>query len=528
MTTVEAPRARSSPDRETISAGRATAAGVLAAAVALAVTDVVSALEDGPSLIDTIGTEFINRFAASLKQLAVSLFGTNDKAALVVGIIVVALAIGAVLGRASVARPWVGSAGFVAFGAVGIATGVTDPLADPWLMVAAAVLGTIAGIVTLQVLLRAASGVSAQPERSSRSAEDPRVRAGSRRAFLTWSVGATAAVAVGVAAGRALRGRYGSVTEGIELPAPVKTVPLPGTQPFSVPGLSEYVTPNADFYRIDTALFVPQVSLDGWSLTVQGMVDHPFELSYDDLLAMPMVEEPVTIACVSNEVGGDLVGNAVWRGVPLPMLLERAGVQSGATQIVGRSVDDFTVGFPTELALDGRTALVAVGMNGEPLPSKHGFPARLIVAGLYGYVSATKWLRDIELTRLEDFDAYWVPRGWAKEAPIKTESRIDVPRDGASVSPGRVAVAGVAWAPTRGITAVEVQIDDGPWQRARLGDVANDNTWVQWLYDWDAPPGDHQLSVRATDGAGQVQTADSSPPAPDGATGHHSRTVTVA
>ncbi len=354
------------------------------------------------------------------------------------------------------------------------------------------------------------------------------MRAGSRRAFLTWSAGATAAATVGVAASRALRGRYGSVTEGIELPAPAQSVPLPGSQPFSVPGLSEYVTPTADFYRIDTALFVPRVSTDGWSLTIHGMVDHPFELSYEDLLAMPMVEEPVTIACVSNEVGGDLIGNAVWRGVPLPMLLERAGVQSGATQIVGRSIDDFTVGFPTELALDGRTALVAVGMNGEPLPSKHGFPARLIVAGLYGYVSATKWLRDIVLTRLEDFDAYWVPRGWSKEGPIKTESRIDVPRDGASVSSGRVAVAGVAWAPTRGITAVEVQIDDGSWQRARLGEVANDNTWVQWLYDWDAPPGGHQLSVRATDGTGQVQTSDSSPPAPNGATGYHSRTVTVA
>jgi DMSO/TMAO reductase YedYZ molybdopterin-dependent catalytic subunit len=500
-------------------------AGVLAAAVALAVTDVVSALKAGPSLIDTIGTEFINRFAASLKQLAVSLFGTNDKAALVVGIIVVSLVIGGVLGRASVARPWVGPVGFAAFGVVGIATGITDPLADPWLMVAAAVLGTVAGIATLFLLLRAAAPVAAA---GSRADTDPTVRAGSRRSFLGWGAGAVAVTTVGIAAGRALRGRYGPVTEGVALPAPVKTVPMPASQPFAVPGLSSYVTPNADFYRIDTALFVPRVSPDGWSVAVHGMVDHPFELSYDELLAMPMVEEPVTIACVSNEVGGDLIGNAVWRGVPLPTLLERAGVQPGATQIVGRSVDDFTVGFPTELALDGRTALVAVGMNGEPLPTKHGFPARLIVAGLYGYVSATKWLRDIVLTRLEDFDAYWVPRGWAKEAPIKTESRIDVPRGGASVAAGRVAVAGVAWAPTRGISGVEVQVDDGAWQRTRLGEVANDNTWVQWLYEWQASPGRHRLSVRATDGTGQVQTADSNPPAPDGATGYHSRMVTVA
>ena len=421
MTTLEVTRTAPS-DRATISAGRATVAGVLAAAVALAVTDVVSALKAGPSLIETIGTEFINRFAASLKQLAVSLFGTNDKPALVVGIIVVSLVIGGALGRASIARPWIGSVGFTAFGVVGIATGVTDPLADPWLMVAAAVLGTVAGIVTLRLLLPAGAPVG------SGSDTDPTVRAGSRRSFLAWSAGAVAVTTAGVAAGRALRGRYGSVTEGVELPEPVKTVPVPPSQPFTVPGLSPYVTPNADFYRIDTALFVPRVSADGWSVAVHGMVDHPFELTYDELLAMPMVEEPVTISCVSNEVGGDLIGNAVWRGVSLPTLLARAGVQPGGTQIVGRSVDDFTVGFPTELALDGRTALVAVGMNGAPLPAKHGFPARLIVAGLYGYVSATKWLRDIVLTRLEDFDAYWVPRGWAKDGPIKTESRIDVPR----------------------------------------------------------------------------------------------------
>ncbi len=259
--------------------------------------------------------------------------------------------------------------GFAGFGVVGVATGITDPLADPWLMVAAAVLGAVAGIATLFLLLRAAAPVA-----GSRADTDPTVRAGSRRSFLGWGAGAVAVTTVGMAAGRALRGRYGSVTEGVELPVPVKAVPVPASQPFTVPGLSSYVTPNADFYRIDTALFVPRVSPDGWSIAVHGMVDHPFELSYDELLAMPMVEEPVTIACVSNEVGGDLIGNAVWRGVPLPTLLERAGVQAGATQVVGRSVDDFTVGFPTELALDGRTALVAVGMNGEPLPASTASP----------------------------------------------------------------------------------------------------------------------------------------------------------
>jgi DMSO/TMAO reductase YedYZ molybdopterin-dependent catalytic subunit len=230
---------------------------------------------------------------------------------------------------------------------------------------------------------------------------------------------------------------------------------------------------------------------------------------------------------VSNEVGGDLVGNAVWQGVPLPVLLDRAGVQDDATQIVGHSVDGFTAGFPTELAGDGRTALVAYAMNGELLPPRHGFPARLVVAGLYGYVSATKWLSRIELARQEDVDGYWITRGWAKDGPIKLASRIDVPRNGADVVAGPTAIAGVAWAPTRGVGAVEVQVDDGEWQPAMLGTAASDETWVQWHLAWDAPPGRHRLRVRAVDGDGRRQIEADAPPAPDGATGLHTRTVTV-
>ncbi|OMQ14879.1 hypothetical protein A7K94_0213450, partial [Modestobacter sp. VKM Ac-2676] len=287
----------------------------------------------------------------------------------------------------------------------------------------------------------------------------------------------------------------------------------------TVPGLTPLFIPNAEFYRIDTALRVPTVDPAGWQLEVRGMVDQPFTLSYDELLAMPQIEADVTLTCVSNEVGGDLVGNARWQGVPLRALLERAGVQQGATQLLSRSVDGFTAGFPTITALDLEEAMVAVGMNGEPLPAEHGFPARLVVPGLYGYVSATKWLATIELTDW-DVDGYWIPRGWAKEGPIKTASRIDVPRPGGTVTAGRQPIAGVAWAPTRGIEGVEVRIDDGPWRQAELAERLDVDCWRQWYLTWDATPGRHRIAARATDGAGELQTDARTPVAPDGASGY--------
>jgi DMSO/TMAO reductase YedYZ molybdopterin-dependent catalytic subunit len=319
------------------------------------------------------------------------------------------------------------------------------------------------------------------------------------------------------------------VAQAGTLPEPASTAPpIPDGAALSVGELSPLITPNERFYRIDTALLVPRPNLSTWRLRVHGMVDRPFELTYDELVAMPLHEQYVTIACVSNEVGGGLVGNALWRGVRLKELLERAGVQPEATQIVGRAVDGFTVGFPTAWALaDERESLVAVAMNGEALPADHGFPARLIVPGLYGYVSATKWLAEIELTTWEAFDAYWVPLGWAKEAPILTQSRIDTPRDAAQLQPGAVAVAGVAWAPDRGIRAVEVQVDEDGWQPAEMSVPISDATWVQWMYRWEATPGEHLLRVRATDGTGEVQTEMRSRPDPDGARGHHTIRVTV-
>jgi DMSO/TMAO reductase YedYZ molybdopterin-dependent catalytic subunit len=296
-----------------------------------------------------------------------------------------------------------------------------------------------------------------------------------------------------------------------------------------VTGITPIVVPNERFYRIDTALLVPNVDAATWSIRIHGMVDRETTLTYADLAEMPLFEQYVTIACVSNEVGGNLVGNAKWTGVRLRDVLDIAGVQAGATQIVGRSVDGWTAGMPTEWVMNQeREPMIALKMNDELLPKVHGFPARLIVPGLYGYVSATKWLAELELTTLEAFDAYWVPLGWAKEAPILTQSRIDVPRPG-QVNAGRVPIAGVAWAPDRGISKVEVAID-GEWRDCQISTPISNATWVQWLYAWDSAasgPGPHTIEVRATDGTGAVQTDQISPPPPDGARGHDRRTVTV-
>ena len=280
--------------------------------------------------------------------------------------------------------------------------------------------------------------------------------------------------------------------------------------------------PNDEFYLIDTALTTPQVDPANWSMTIRGMVDNEVTYTYDELLERAKTIAPVTLSCVSNQVGGDLVGNAVWQGVPLVDLLDEAGVQPGAPQIASRSVDGWNCGFPTEAAYDGRTALVAVGMNGEPLPLRHGFPARLVVSGLYGYVSATKWLKEIELTTIEDFNGYWIPRGWSKLGPVKTQSRIDTPRHTEQVAAGtEVPIAGVAWAPNSGITKVEVQVGDGPWMEATLGESLGPDAWVQWMVPWTAVAGRHVVQVRATDSTGVTQTEQPTPPAPNGASGWH-------
>ncbi|NKY45937.1 molybdopterin-dependent oxidoreductase [Nocardia cerradoensis] len=336
------------------------------------------------------------------------------------------------------------------------------------------------------------------------------------------------AVAAGIA-GRVLGASARSVAgerAAVRLPPP--NVPVPPVDPAAdlrIPGLAPYLTSNSDFYRIDTALTVPQVSKETWSLRIHGMVDREILLDYADLARRPSVERLVTLTCVSNPVGGDLIGNASWLGYRLDELIAEAGPHPDADMVLSRSADGFTAGSPLAALTDGRDALLAVGMNGEPLPVDHGYPARLVVPGLYGYVSATKWVTELEITRFDRAQAYWTRRGWSERGPIKTGTRIDTPRG--AVRAGKVTIAGVAWAQHRGIDAVEVQIDNGPWQPARLAAEPSVDTWRQWSYDWDAPAGTHTVRARATDGTGTVQTAEVADVIPDGASGYPSRTIRV-
>ena len=520
---------------------RPAVAGALAAGVSMAASELAAGLVPGaPSLVGAIGALVISLQPPGAKELVAGLFGTDDKLALGVGTVALALVVAAASGVLAARRRRIGDAVFVAFGILAGAAALRDPLASQPLALGNAVLAAALGLVALRRLLAladrsaiaAGSGGEGAVDGAAEQLPDRRTPEWARRRFLIASAGTLGGVIVAGSAGRLLLDAQhaDAVVSSSKLPAPLLAVPpLAADQALATPGLSPIVVPNADFYRIDIELLSPRVDLATWKLAVSGMVAHPLEFSYDELLAMPLFEQYVTIACVSNAVGGDLVGNTLWTGVRLKDVLDAAGVQPGATQIVGRSVDDFTVGFPTAWAMaPDREPMIVVGMNREPLPAAHGFPARLIVPGLYGYVSATKWLASIELTTREAVDGYWVPLGWAKDAPILTQSRIDVPTSFASVASGTVEVAGVAWAPDRGISAVQVRIDDGAWQVARISRPISRATWVQWALAWAAAPGRHSLEVRAIDGAGDVQTDQASSALPDGARGHHRIFVTVA
>jgi len=517
-------------DAKTVSRGRAGVTGALAAAAALGVGELAAGLIRGAtSLVIEIGDQVIDLAPGGVERTAIEVVGSLDKPLLLTGIVGISLLLGSVFGQLAARRFLLGAAGFVAFAVVGAVAAFQDPRASRLGSVLVALIAAAVGVGVLRLLLRAGSPLSPQ-----RRAQSSSRRIGpdgvDRRGFLRVAMGTAVAASVSAVGGKLLAGRdrVSAIRASTKIPRPLRRAapPPPAGAELAIAGLSPLFVPNASFYRIDTALAVPQVDTTNWSLEVKGKVARPLKLSYQDLLDMPHIEADVTLSCVSNEVGGDLVGNARWQGVALRELLDRAGVQPGGTQIVGRSVDDFTAGFPTAIGMDTPNAMVAVAMNGEPLPARHGFPARLVIPGLYGYVSATKWLASIELVDFDEFNGYWIPRGWSKLGPVKTQSRIDTPRRTAKA--GRTPIAGVAWAPTRGISKVEVNIDGGPWQLARLAEELHADTWRQWVYDWDATPGPHSISVRATDGKGVTQTEQKTEVAPDGASGHHTVGIEVS
>ncbi len=500
---------------------RAGLAGAVSAGIALGLTELVAGITSlVPSAIASVGGIVIDSSPRFVKEFAVGVFGTADKGALAIGTVIISIIVGWFVGRASAQRPWIGWAAFGIFAVLGILAARGGVGANLPLTVITIAVAALVGALALRFLL----GSGETP--TDGIADDV-----SRRRFLAQAAGVGAVAAVAGLGGRKLIiNRSETIRQSVSLPAADLTVPAPPPDSMftGISDLTPIVVPNNQFYRIDTALVVPRPDPETWSLKITGMVDNPIELSLQDIMNMELYEDYVTISCVSNEVGGDLIGNAKWTGVRLVDLLDQAGVQDGAQQVFSRSVDGWTSGFPIEIVYDGREPLLAIGMNGEPLPPNHGFPARLIVPGLYGYVSATKWIEEIQLTTWEGVDGYWVPRGWSKEGPIKTESRIDHPRNGAKVTEDPLVLAGVAWAPTRGIERVEVQVDDGEWVDAELTTPLSSKAWVQWKVEMASSSGDHTARVRATDGTGETQTAERARPAPNGATGYHEIRFSVA
>jgi DMSO/TMAO reductase YedYZ molybdopterin-dependent catalytic subunit len=521
---------RSQPEPQPAWMGRL--AGVAAAVLALCVGQLIAALLNVVSPFGAIGSEFIDRTPKWLKELAISWFGVNDKAALRAGMAITILLLAAYVGVAARKTPRVGNFAMYAFASFGALVAIGRP-GEGIVSVVPALFAAVTGATLLQRLLKAVrlnDPAAAMPSVQSQ----PRGR--SRRQFMqTAGTAAVGAIGASVAASQ-ITSRRATQTQrdalnkitanGTKLGNVVSEAPpIPANSTLSP--ITPFITPNKDFYRIDTAFSAPRVDLNTWAVNIGGRVDRPMRLTYEDLLKRPQVERVITICCVSNEVGGNLIGNAVWQGVLLADLLEEAGVQPEATQVFGTSVDGWTCGFPVQLAMDGRDAMIALLMNGEQLPINHGFPARMIVPGLYGYISATKWLSNIDLTTWDEAVGYWIPRGWSRDAPVKTQSRIDVPRSGDTITRGTTPIAGIAWAQHRGVAKVEVRVDDGAWMNAKLSDDLTDDVWRQWIVEWDATPGEHVIQVRATDRNGDTQTEKVARVDPDGATGYHTRTVTV-
>jgi DMSO/TMAO reductase YedYZ molybdopterin-dependent catalytic subunit len=557
--------------------------------VALGVGQLAAAIvQPEASPVAAVGGAAIDRTPPAVKNFAISAFGSHDKTVLVLGILVVLAVFCVAIGIAAMRRLYDGYIGLTLFAVIGLAAVLTRPDAKPW-DVLPTVIGALAGAFALRLLVRAAGGSRALAPGGTPRAAPPRLRSArqqpdflapdlpvpadpaledeprhdggpgarpqpaqprpvpsfrsgppsdeprrtwepGRRGFLTASTVAVAAGGLAALAGRGLteRSSVSVARSHIRFPRAADPVPpLPAGVNLDIKGLSSFVTPNSAFYRVDTALILPQVAPQTWQLRIHGMVEREITLSYHELLKRPLIEDWITLCCVSNPVAGPYIGNAKWLGASLASLLRAARPQAGADQLLCTSTDGFTSGTPLATVLDGRDALLAVAMNGAPLPVAHGFPVRMVTPGLYGYVSATKWVTDIKVTTFRGNYAYWAQRGWSQQAPIKTESRIDVP-GGGSVPAGPRQVAGVAWAQHKGIDAVHVRVDRGPWHQARLATVPGIDTWRQWAWDWDATRGNHLIEARATDATGYTQTALQEPPEPNGASGYPSVSVTVS
>jgi len=494
--------------------------GLLASLVGVAAGHFVAALLDpASSPVLAVGSAVIDLTPTPVKEWAIARFGTKDKPILIGSVLLGVLALAAVAGLLARRRFRDGAALLVVLVAVAGAAVVTRPSVE--------VVDVVPSLVTLAAGLGALwwldRSTRAHPERRHAEAAGP-----SRRGVLI-AMGALAAVAAALGG----TGRWIQVVraraEDVDLPAAADQArPLPKGLDDQVPGISDWVTANDDFYRVDTRLDTPVVSSDDWALTIDGDVENELTISFDELLAMPMIERDITLTCVSNSVGGEFVGGARWLGVPLNDLLDRVGVGDGADQILSTDFDGMTISTPLALATDGRDAMICVGMNGEQLPREHGFPVRMVIPGLYGFISATKWLTRLTLTTYEDEQAYWTERDWATDAPIKISARIDTPRALEQLNPGETVVGGVAWCQqSGGVARVDVRIDGGPWQRATLGPDGGNDYWRQWFLRWDAEPGSHSIAARVTSGTGDVQTAARANPFPEGASGIQQISVSV-
>ncbi|MGI0520090.1 molybdopterin-dependent oxidoreductase [Microbacterium maritypicum] len=519
----------------------AALAGVIGGGVFLATAELFALLfARAASPILAVGGFVIDIVPQPFKEFAIATFGEYDKIALLAGLGLAVFIASAIAGILQLVRPPLGVIALVIAGVLSTAAIVTRAAVTP-LAFLPPVLGTVAGSFVLVLLCRRLRGwrasvvatpgdenddtVSADAAETGAdldAAEPARPGIDRRRFFVLAALAGASALVVGITA-RTVSMAVSSVEairSALKLPSPRTTVTVPDGAELDIPGLSKLFTPNKDFYRVDTALTVPSIDPDTWRLVIDGMVDQRVEMSFQDILDMGLDEYAITLTCVSNEVGGELVGNAKWLGVPLRDVLKKAGVKSGADMVLSRSVDGYTASTPLSALIDDDLdAILAVGMNGEPLPLEHGFPVRMVVPGLYGYVSATKWLTELKVTTFAQDEAYWTPRGYSAEAPIKFASRVDTPKIGEAVAAGKIPIAGVAWAQSVGIERVEVSIDDGDWVQATLSAPINDDTWVQWFMEWDATPGTHYVAVRAVNKNGDLQIQERAPIAPNGSSG---------